>query len=373
MDLTNNVIGNTQQSQSIRDSYDNSLIPNRLSTWLTGKAHSTKSADTMLTWWTYTFGIISTYIAAVGTLIYADTLVYQVIASLMVLALSRRMTAVILHQAVHNRLSGVEIVDRLIGEVCSILSMSQGYKSYQEDHCGSHHSPETFATAQDPIIMFMKKSGLDERQTKQDIVLGFLTCLLSPKFHLGFLAKRLRHNLSFSSPLRTSIVLAVLVGTGALFYLQGSALGAAMFVAALVVGYQISAFIEICSEHLWYGNSEEIRSTPYFYADISWGRFCGLPYPTKLSNVPMWYFLNVFYHLPIRLFILVGDLPQHDFHHRHPIVTHWLNAAELRNNALVVLRDNEPEYIDIWGLHTALNHVFDQLSTQSNYRYASEY
>jgi hypothetical protein len=361
-EVTNLGVVTTSQSQKIRDSYDNSLFPNRFSSWLTGKAHSGKKINTIFIWWSYTLSVLIAFFIGMACIVYTDKIPQQIIGALLILFSSRRLAAVVIHQAVHHRLSGNEKVDMLIGELCSIITFSQDYRSYKMDHCKLHHSPETFATESDPILIFLERCGLTHGMSKSDLILGFWSCMLSPLFHFKFMVKRAIHNFDVKRPVRLLLFSGYSFFLVSELYSQNNISGSILLFLGLILLYQISAFVEICSEHLWFGNTEERRNTEYFYADISWGRFCGLPYPMVKNNVLAWYVVNLFYHLPIRLFILVGDLPQHDFHHRHPIVVNWTNAIALRNEAIQKIDKNEPQYIEVWGLHNAIGIVFEQLS-----------
>ncbi|PYF82302.1 hypothetical protein DFP75_103128 [Marinomonas alcarazii] len=355
------------QSQKIRNSYEKSLFPSRFSSWLTGKAHSEKRLNTIFSWWSYLCVVLAAFFMGLACLIYSQLITVQLAGTLLVLFSSRRLAAVVIHQAVHHRLSGNEMIDMLIGEFCAIITFSQDFKSYKVDHCKLHHSPETFATKSDPILIFLETCGLTHGMSKSDLILGLWSCIFSPFFHFKFMVKRAIHNLNFKRPVRLlffGVYYALLVFE---MYSQNNISGALLLFLGLILLYQISAFVEICSEHLWFGNTEERRNTEYFYADISWGRFCGLPYPAVRNNVPTWYLVNLFYHLPVRLFILVGDLPQHDFHHRHPIVVNWTNAIELRNEAIGTIVENEPRYLEVWGLHNAIGIVFEQLSQKQSF------
>lgn len=353
------------QSQKIRDSYEKSLFPTRFSSWLTGKGHSEKKLNTIFNWWTYTISVLAVFFTGLVCLAYFQLIAIQFLGVLLVLFSSRRIAAVVIHQAVHHRLSGNETIDMLIGELCSIITFSQDFKSYQVDHCKLHHSPNTFATKNDPILIFLERCGLTNGMDKSELILGLWSCIFSPFFHFKFIFKRAAHNFNIKHPVRLLFLVMFYTMLGAVLYNKNNVSGALLLFFGLILLYQISALVEICSEHLWFGNTEERRNTEYFYADISWGRFCGLPYPTVKGNVFTWYLINLFYHLPVRLFILVGDLPQHDFHHRHPIVVEWINAIKLRNDAVSTISENEPEYLEVWGLHNAISIVFEQLSQQA--------
>jgi len=282
---------------------------------------------------------------------------------------SRRMAAVILHQSVHGRLTNNKTLDMVLGEFVTTLMITQDFKTYQYDHCSIHHAPQTFATANDPIVEFFTKYGIRPSLTKSRLYVNFFSTILSPFFHIEFFIARLRYNININRPIRsvlTTIYISSLIYLS--YYISGSFTPLLVaFVVPVVIFYQISAFIEICSEHAWFDNEPKLlmekEQDPYFYADISWGRFCGSQYPCDGSyKVLTWYFSQMFFHLPVRLFILVGDLPQHDYHHRKPLCLDWINATYNRQDNAINLKEGEPEYLEIWGLQNAIDHVFTSMS-----------
>jgi fatty acid desaturase len=70
-----------------------------------------------------------------------------------------------------------------------------------------------------------------------------------------------------------------------------------------------------------------------------------------------WSAATLFYHLPSRLLVVVGDLPNHDYHHRYPSTPEWTTVAYARQRDI----DGGPEgppYHEIWGMGAAVERLF---------------
>jgi hypothetical protein len=68
----------------------------------------------------------------------------------------------------------------------------------------------------------------------------------------------------------------------------------------------------------------------------------------------------VLIHLPTRVFVLVGDLPAHDWHHRAPRAATWPDAIYARQRDIENGCPGWPESpTEIWGLKQAINHLFE--------------
>ena len=67
----------------------------------------------------------------------------------------------------------------------------------------------------------------------------------------------------------------------------------------------------------------------------------------------------LFYHLPVKIAILPNMLSAHDYHHRHGSNNDWVNEIYCRQQEIEAGAEG---YIDIWGLHNALDYVFEHLS-----------
>ena len=75
-----------------------------------------------------------------------------------------------------------------------------------------------------------------------------------------------------------------------------------------------------------------------------------------------WGMRMTFIHLPTRLFVLPGDLCQHDWHHRAKFGDDWPNASYTRQNALANLTPNDEPYFEVWGMANAIDAVLESLS-----------
>ncbi len=57
------------------------------------------------------------------------------------------------------------------------------------------------------------------------------------------------------------------------------------------------------------------------------------------------------WHLPIRVVVLIGDSPCHDFHHRHPTSADWPNYISARQHDIDVGHPGYSyKYLETWGL-----------------------
>lgn len=363
-----------KHSYIIRKSYSKSFLPNSFSTWLTGKPLNEKNSLLQLSWISYTLIVFTIFITSLVIVFYNTIYLHNTLITVLcwagMLFSSRRMAAVILHQSVHERLSGNAKIDQFIGDFATLIMITQDYKTYKIDHCEIHHAPLTFATKYDPIVQFFSVFGLNLGERKNILYRNFLINIISPVFHLSFFFTRIKYNINIKRPIRSffSIIYICLLVFIPYYFSQSFIPLFLSFIIPMIFLYQVSAFIEICSEHAWFENSVKTISNkdPYFYAEISWGRFCGSMYPSNKVKIFLWYVEQFFYHLPVRLFILVGDLPQHDFHHRHPLNFQWVKARYQREVAIGNLAPGEPEYIDIWGLHNAINYVFNIISSKNS-------
>jgi hypothetical protein len=177
----------------------------------------------------------------------------------------------------------------------------------------------------------------------------------SPRFHWLFFKARLVSNY-VTAPLHRRLmswawlgfVLTVATLTNSFDMLLVS------WVIPLTFFYHNAALLQFCSEHLWLGK----------IGSRSIGRFCGEATPTvSFRESPLawvaWVFRMVFYHLPVRVAILPGTLPVHDYHHRHASKKDWVNEIYHRQREI---ESGAEGYVDIWGLHNALDYVFEHLS-----------
>ena len=75
-----------------------------------------------------------------------------------------------------------------------------------------------------------------------------------------------------------------------------------------------------------------------------------------LSEATGWWARMLTVHLFARVFVLVGDAPAHDFHHRHPGSKKWQNYIyERHKDAVEGCRRYPVNYSECWGLFAAID------------------
>ena len=72
----------------------------------------------------------------------------------------------------------------------------------------------------------------------------------------------------------------------------------------------------------------------------------------------------------VRVFVLVGDAPCHDFHHRRPASKRWTSYAQARQTDLDAGSPGfNVDYIETWGLFTAVDQTLQSLAdTDAGFR-----
>ena len=288
---------------------------------------------------------------------------------------SRRLISTVVHQCIHNRFSAQRRWNMLLAEFLTLLVLTPNAREYQREHFGQHHRIGTFTTARDPSAIFLMDAGFRPGLTPRAYWRVLLANCLSPAFHGRFLLKRLHSNLVSATPMRRLGALLYLAAWSApVFLLDGGAWVVLLaFLVPIVPLYQSSVLLEFISEHAWLVPIDEADArTKKFHGTHSWGRFCGSPLPDpslpsyrRALAWTTWLGATLLYHLPVRLMILPGDLPQHDFHHRNPNTQHWTAAAYARQSDSDRAADGRPPYAEFWGIHRAIEHVFRGLQASA--------
>ncbi|WP_254564991.1 hypothetical protein [Oscillatoria sp. HE19RPO] len=192
------------------------------------------------------------------------------------------------------------------------------------------------------------------------------TTAISPYFHGLFLRNRFLSNFVTSPLYRRAMAIiwvSVVVVVVTLTHTWFAFLVAWVF--PLTILYQISALLQFTSEHRWLvvpgiGKPAIARK--------SLGRFMGeTPPDAPFSEQPrewlLWLLRMLGYHLPARIAVISGELPEHDWHHRHPNHKDWANGVYHRQRDIEAGCPNWPEeYTEVWGLFNAVDCVFKGLS-----------
>ncbi|MET8336065.1 fatty acid desaturase [Streptosporangium canum] len=336
-------------------------------TWQTGKALPGQRPLLRHTWASYLAVTLTLFFAglAVSTVAVATTHGFWVLALLagwvLTVTGARMMVLVIAHQALHRRFSGRPSGDRFWGEAVTVLSVFHTFRDFKEEHFDNHHRREVFATEVDPPVQFLADLGFRPGMTRARLWRRAWLVFLSPVFYWKGFAGRVVSNLRGGLVRRVLFALWFGWWLSLPFWFPNGLLVLLLAFAVPVIAFaQLSALLDRLGEHEWLAPRNPEFGHRFYTAANTSARFCGGPVPAKGDGVWAWIrwtALTLGYHLPSRLLVIVGDLPNHDYHHRYPATPDWTIAAYARQRDI----DNGPEgppYQEVWGMGQAIDRVF---------------
>jgi Fatty acid desaturase len=369
---------NTYQT-SIRESMK--ILPTwsqPLITWLTGKPYEGQSP---LTRSTPILETVSTLIL-LSIYLFLAKLIVETICNwygyftlfpiwILIAGRLRKIQVTLCHHAVHATLTNNKYLDMMLMELLSTIIFVQGYKEYFNDHVLVHHNPKKQCTMDDPDLQFLIALGISPGKKKSELWRALINALFSPYVHYLFLRARIVANF-IAPPLYRKVMTLIywVIILLIVYLLKGGWLVLMVWIIPLTVFYHISAMLQFVCEHRWLNIDLSVRGRERV-AKMNLARFCGEKFPThigksileKVMLTTVWFVKMIFYHLIVRLYILVGDLPVHDFHHRNPgRKGDWANSIYARQKDIEKSTGVKPIYTEKWGLHNAINEVFTVLS-----------
>ena len=276
---------------------------------------------------------------------------------------ARRAQIEIYHHCVHGNFCRVKWIDRLIGETISLLLVIQSWNEYRHDHVTIHHSHQ-LATLDDPDLKFLIMLGFRPKRDRLESWRRLFSVLFSFRLDAYFLYFRLRSNL-WSPPAYRKLLTLIVQGS-LLFVVNILGLWTQYLVAwifPLTLLYHRSALLQFISEHHWMLVRQPQEKMRVYLARLTSARFMGSAPPTSRS-VRAWiiWWMQVPWHLFTRFFVIVGDMPNHDWHHIHARGdwpnSSWERLAEVESGA----RFSE-HYTEIWGLLHSIDLLFISLET----------
>jgi hypothetical protein len=227
-------------------------------------------------------------------------------------------------------------------------------------------------------MQFLWHLGFRAGMDKHKLWKKYIMTLFSPYFHFIFLKARIKTNLVAPSWGRKTVAVLFLLIPFVIGYYTSFMVVFWAWYFPLFYLYHIASLMQFSSEHFWLKetnsigkvHSSETKQLISRSKRLTVGRFCGERVPqTKNKSIfeftilwSIWWFRMFFYHLPIRLFVLPGDLPQHDWHHRCGFGADWANAVYARQAMIQDLRPDEEPFVEVWGFTNAIDLVFTHLS-----------
>lgn len=339
-------------------------------TWMTGKALPHQAPLIRHTWYTYVTVTFGAFFAglALSTVAVADRFALWWLALplgwILTLQGARTMILVIAHQALHRRFSGSARADAFFGEAVTVLTVFQDFQEFKEEHFDNHHRRAVFATEADPPVQFLLRLGFRPGLSRGRLWRRAFLVFFSPRFYAVTFLDRLRSNALKGRSRRACFVAWAALWLSMPFWMpHGLAVLLLAFVVPVILLNQLSALLDKLGEHAWLSPRDPDLDHRYYTVPATSARFCGAAVPGRGDPVGWvrWLAATVLYHLPSRLMVVVGDLPNHDYHHRHPSTPDWTVAAYARQREIDG-GDYGPAYTEVWGMGHAIDRVFKAMS-----------
>jgi fatty acid desaturase len=283
-----------------------------------------------------------------------------------------KLQAVVFHHCAHGTVFQERSTNRRVGETISILLLMKHFDVYQHEHM-LHHSPNKLLTHEDEFTQFvMNLAGLRPGLPKEVLWRRVLISFVSPFFHLRFLLARVSSCLLSHSTVHNLIGWAA---WGWLFYgvwLTGTWTElVVVWLFPVVVLLQVGTALRTLCEHRFPEQEVIDARGKTFVCLATAGVFPGAPVPEQPARTPGglatwagWWAAMLTVHLFARVFVLVGDAPCHDFHHRRPASRRWTDYIHARQKDADSGCPTYPlGYIETWGLFKAIDENLASLST----------
>ncbi|WP_149537560.1 fatty acid desaturase [Siccirubricoccus phaeus] len=271
---------------------------------------------------------------------------------------------VVFHHCSHGTVFRTRETNRRVGRLISALLLFKRFEDYQREHM-MHHSPRKLLTEEDEFADFvLGMCGLEPNLPKRELWRRVLTNCASPVFHWQFARRRVKASLltgdrahDWTGRLAWGAAIAAAAATGTL----------AEFVIAWVlpvtVLLQIATVGRILCEHRFPEAEVMAVRDRTFVCHSTVGVFPGSAPPAVAANTPAgllawtaWWADMLTVQLFVRLFVLVGDAPCHDFHHRKPATRKWADYIHARQADLEAGSPGFPlGYFESWGLFRAID------------------
>lgn len=372
-------VKNNSYNDNIRASYQ--IFPNIFQpffTWLTGKALKNQKPTFVLSVWfhfivpffMFFVGICSCYSILQGPVSWLYCFIP--LTWVLTVAGTRNMVLTIRHECVHKRFTSSALVNKILGELVTILLVVRTAKAYQYDHVTMHHNRDILATRKDPHVEYMSGCGLQLGMSYKQLWRVFILTLISPRFYLKSTYERIKANVCAENKTRRFSAIIFFLALIIFFLLSNiSFLDVIISIyIPLFVLSTASSLIETIVEHPvpLESNTTKIICKKEIVAIKSWSILSGARLPDSTANpirlLISWsaWILKMCGHLIIRMTILPGPLPSHEMHHRKPGQYDWRIAFYEKQKDIDAGHPGWPAYREIWGLASALKLVFKDMA-----------
>ncbi|MDP9785048.1 fatty acid desaturase [Pseudomonas fluorescens] len=271
----------------------------------------------------------------------------------------KQMQVMICHNCAHDMVFESRETNITVGRIISGVLMLKPFDTYKSEHA-LHHSSKTLLTDDDDTLSYLQSVvGLKPSDSIATMWTKLVSTALSPLAVLRSLWGRLKGTATAAN--RRVAVLTLVFWAG--LALLSAALGHFdLFIVAWVIpifaGYHISTTFRLAAEHTWPSVDVLERRGIDFICESTTGVFIGeeLRIPEdagtvrRFAHISVWLIKMLAFHLFVRVFVMVGDTPCHDFHHRRPRSKDWPNYITARERDRIEGSKPFPtNYADNWG------------------------
>ncbi len=265
---------------------------------------------------------------------------------------------VVFHHCSHGTVFKRRETNILVGRMISTLLLFKHFDAYKSEHM-LHHNHNKLLTDEDEFAGFVfGMCGLEPAISKRRLWRRVLVCLVSPWFHGRFLVRRIRA--AWISPDRTGTAVGAAVWLGLVLLATVTGQLATLlwaWVIPLTILLQVATVFRILCEHRFPEPEMILARGKDFAAHATAGVFPGSMPPSNsprtlvgLGRWALWWADMLTVQLFVRLFVLVGDAPCHDYHHRRPASRKWTSYIQAREADL-----GKSYYQESWGLFRAID------------------
>ena len=278
---------------------------------------------------------------------------------------------VVFHHCSHGTVFKTRERNRQVGRLISALLLFKRFEDYQREHM-LHHSPKKLLTEEDEFADFvMGMCGLEPGVPKRELWRRVIVNLRSPSFHLRFLVRRVKASLFTGDRAHDWVGRIAWGGAILACAATGTLLPFAIaWVLPVTVLLQVATVFRILCEHRFPEEHLIAVRDRVFVSHATAGVFPGSMPPDRSALSPLgllawtaWWAEMLTVHLFNRLFVLVGDAPCHDFHHRKPATRRWTDYIHARQDDVEAQSPDYPAgYFETWGLFKAIDHNLGTLA-----------
>jgi len=271
---------------------------------------------------------------------------------------------VIFHHCAHGTVFRTRDRNRRVGRAISAVLLFKHFDLYQHEHM-LHHSVKRLLTPEDEFAQFIfDLCGLEPGLAKGELWRRVVINIVSPLFHGRFLMRRLKASLGSHDRAHNLLGIAIWL-TLSLAAARAGVFGPflVLWVLPVTVLLQIATIFRILCEHRFPDAALIDARDKLFVCMATTGVFPGSAPPAeddppelRLAGWVAWWAEMLTLQVFVRLFVLVGDAPCHDYHHRRPASKRWASYAHARQqDRLEGCRGFPVNYCDSWGLFRTID------------------